>query len=889
MSACMIAPPHLRTLLGAALCWAPVLAAAAGANGSDPSASPRSSSISDGSALASAQVPGARGDDTGFNGLVAPCLFFLAPQSTPASVTPSTPPASTQPLRVASAAPPPSKPAGKSLQRVRRPSRFRITGPITTSSKRLQTGSNGVVTLTGDVDVHMGDHEIQADQATYDRQSNAINVSGKVRYSDPNIKLQGTSGHYDDEGAQFSDAQFQFLKLPGRGSAAEMSMNANNVVTLQRVTYTSCPPPRSDWDLRARLIRLDTDAGRGVGEGAKVDFEGIPIFYLPYISFPLSTARQSGFLFPQLGSSSRDGIIFGVPWYWNIAPNQDATFTPTEYTTRGLNMGVEYRFLTSATDGTLDADYLPHDASYHAERNYLRLVDRLELGDNTRVQTDLESVSDTEYFEDFSIGTQTTSTPFLPRSVAITHRDDIWDLRLEGLGYQTIDETLPIDARPYVEMPRLSAVAAWSPPDLSVLRLGFASEAVDFSRTACMLTSCLMAASSDLADFPLGVGVSGWRLDAQPNLGLDFSGPGYFFRPTATWEFTEYLLHDTSAADPALPATAYSGTYGLYNPYGAYGSYGGGYGGYGSGYGAYAAGIRPGADPDLTLTRNLPIVTIDSGVLLERFAASAGSSVSSVTLEPRLMYTYIPYRDQDDLPLFDTAEPDPNLIELFRPNRYVGLDRIGDANAVTLGVTSELFGSSGTRYLSASLGQSLFLQPPRVSLPGETLSQHTSDLIGEINLTAYRNWNLMLDAAANQEVTRIAEAEVELQYRASGSQVVNVNYQYRHDEYEQIDTSAAWPILARWDLYARSVYSLFDRAPIEDFAGFQYRGDCWGARAVWQRSVTLRNGERDSGFMLQVELTGLSNVGSQVSTFLQQSIRGYSPATGRPGMPLSTP
>ncbi len=212
-----------------------------------------------------------------------------------------------------------------------------------------------------------------------------------MRYDDPTVRLQGASGHYGDEGAQFRDAQFQMLKLPGRGTASDISMSDNNVVTLTRVTYTSCPPPHADWDLRARELRLDTDAGRGVGRGARVDFEGVPILYLPYISFPLSTARQSGFLFPEPGSSSRDGLILGVPWYWNIAPNQDATFTPTEYTTRGLAMGIEYRFLSSATNGQLDTDYLPYDTSYHAERNYLHLVDRLELPANTRVQTDVAS------------------------------------------------------------------------------------------------------------------------------------------------------------------------------------------------------------------------------------------------------------------------------------------------------------------------------------------------------------------------------------------------------------------------------------------------------------------------------------------------------------------
>lgn len=836
----MMSLPRLRTLLGATLCWAPVLMAT-GAQAADGAASIPPPSALPGGGTAPAAAWSGPYFETAL--VVTPCRFSLEPDML---------------LAANAASAPPTRAPGKSVQQLKRPSSFHITGPITTSSDRLQTGSNGIVTLSGNVDVHMGDRELQADQMTYDQRNNAMTVNGQVRYRDPTVRLQGTSGHYGDEGAQFSDAQFQFLKLPGRGSAADIAMDPNNVVTLRRVIYTSCPQQRTDWDLRARELRLDTDAGRGVGRGARVDFEGIPILYLPYISFPLSSQRQSGFLFPQLGSSSRAGIIVGVPWYWNIAPNQDATFTPTVYTSRGVNTGVEYRFLTHDTDGQLNADYMPHDSLYGGEeRSYVRLIDRLELPANARVQTDLENVSDTEYFEDFSVGAQSTSTPFLPRQVAVTLRDQVWDLRAEGLGFQTIDSTLPINERPYVQMPRLSAAALWSPADWPDVKLGFSSEAIDFSRTACLLESCLLATDGALINFPLGVGVSGWRLDVQPTAGLDISGPGYFFRPNAVWELTEYVLHDVqSGAGSAVPPVT--------------------------------GGRCPlDSGTSVNCSRSLPIVTVDSGLLLERSAATGGAN--TVTLEPRAMYTYIPYRNQNDLPLFDTSTPDPNLIELFRPNRYVGLDRIGDANAVTLGVTSELFSSSGRRYLSASLGQSLYLQPPQVSLPGETLGRDSSDLIGEINLTAYRNWNLMMDAAANQAVTRIEQAAIELQYRASGEQVANINYQYRYGLYEQIDTSTAWPITHHLDVYARSVYSLLDRAPIEDFLGFQYRGSCWGMRAVWQRSVTLRNGERDSGFMLQVELTGLSSVGSQVTTFLEQGIRGYSPPGGRPALPLSSP
>jgi LPS-assembly protein len=267
--------------------------------------------------------------------------------------------------------------------------------------------------------------------------------------------------------------------------------------------------------------------------------------------------------------------------------------------------------------------------------------------------------------------------------------------------------------------------------------------------------------------------------------------------------------------------------------------------------------------------------------------------VRYVTLEPRAMYVYIPYRNQDGLPVFDSATPDPNLIELFRPNRYLGLDRIGDENGLTMGLTTQIFDSaSGARYLSATIGQAVYFRQPRVTLPAQALnSLSTSSLIAEIVLSAYKNWNLQVDVASNPSVSGIEQDEVTLQYHPNNQQVANISYRYRSGELEQIDSSVAWPVAQHWDAYARAVYSLFS-APsatpipiaaqsIEDFAGFQYRGACWNIRALWQRSLSTRTGQYSSGVSFQLELTGLSSVGSQVSTFLEQSIRGYSSSPGR--------
>ncbi|HEX4050027.1 MAG TPA: LPS assembly protein LptD [Steroidobacteraceae bacterium] len=839
----MIAPLPLRTLLGVVICCAPLLAAWAA--GERPvSASPEYQ------------------PDGGSSIYEAGCFS----QSDAAA-----------PVLLAQALPAPGSrraPRSGPLQRLRGNRALLPQGPIVypySADHASADNKKGLVTLSGHVDVRMQDREIQADRITYDRNTNDFNIRGNVHFRDSMVQLQGDSGHYGDAGGQFSHAQFQFLGRPGRGSAQDMTLSPTDVVTVRNLLYTSCPRDRTDWDIRAHQLQLDTAANAGIARDAIVDFHGVPIFYLPYLSFPLSDARRSGFLFPNFGTSSRDGVILGAPWYWNIAPNQDATFTPTIYSGRGADAGVEYRFLSDDDSGTFDGNYMPHDWNYGAERSFVRLLDRLNLPDNSRVQADVESVSDDEYFEDFSQGVEATSTAFLPRNVSLTHRDDVFAVSLQTLDFQTIDNTLPSYERPYEETPRLDASANWSPAGLPWLRAGFDSDLVDFSRVSCALPGAAWSGSPGASFlcgqttttrenvtsyFPDGAWVNGWRTNVTPHVGLDLSGPGYFFRPSAAWDFAQYELRDVGA--PVVLTSPGSPPQPLYAP------------------GSAFTGASGDADP----SRNVPIVTVDSGLTFDRLSSDGSRTV---TLQPRVMYVYIPYRDQDQLPLFDTGMPDPNLIELFRPNRYVGEDRIGDANEFTLGLTGELFSTaSGTRYVSATIGQSLYLNTPRVTLPGDQLGTHSSDLIGQVNVAAFHDWNVMLDVASNATVSRLQEVQAELQYRVNGQQVTNFSYQYADGLYQQIDGSTAWPVLPRWDLYARTVYSLMSRSFIEDFAGFQYRGSCWAIRVLYQSSLATRTGERDSGPQVQVELTGLSNVGSQVDTFLQQSIRGYLPvAPGR--------
>jgi LPS-assembly protein len=382
-------------------------------------------------------------------------------------------------------------------------------------------------------------------------------------------------------------------------------------------------------------------------------------------------------------------------------------------------------------------------------------------------------------------------------------------VRAQFQHFQTIDDELPEEDRPYARTPRVLASGDWD-LGLGAIDYGFDAELVNFDRD---------------------IGITGWRLDVAPRVGFDWSAPGFFVRPSAGYRYTQYSLED----------------------------------------------VAPGVDD--SPERSLPFASIDAGLVFERQAGSRGQR--RLTLEPRALYLYTPFRDQTELPLFDTGLPDLNLVQLYRNNRYVGADRVNDANQLAFGLTSRLFdASSGAQYLAVSVGQAYYFEKPRVVLPDETPStRDTSDFIAQVSLTAYKNWNLEAGIQWNPEDTRSERSQFRLQYRPDGGQVVNIGYRAIRDRLEQAEFSTAWPIGKRWNAYGRAVYSMRDSEMLEQFAGFEFRACCFRLRAVARRFISSRTGERDTGIYLQLELNGLPSVGTPADAFLERAIRGYSPGS----------
>ncbi|HEY1889371.1 MAG TPA: LPS-assembly protein LptD [Steroidobacteraceae bacterium] len=719
-------------------------------------------------------------------------------------------------------------------------------GPVSIRSDRM-VGENGVLTLSGHVVVRQGSRTIKGNHVEYNRSNNSLRTQGGIDYTDPVAHITGSGGSYSPiTGAQIESASFSLMQRSARGAAREMQLSPQGMMRLAHVTFTTCPVNDQSWVLRAKKIVLDTKKKVGTGRDAQIDFKGVPVLYLPWVSFPLGNVRKSGFLFPVLGDSSTSGAEISVPYYWNIAPNADFTFQPTEYSRRGPDVGGDVRYLSQQEHGELTWDYLPDDAVYHSNRSRVKLVNITDLPDGLRLTLDGENVSDTQYFEDFSTGPEGTSTPFLDRSAILSYRDLHWNIAGMAEQYQTIDSTLALDQRPYARVPDLtiSSDYGWGPGAL--VSYGFDSEAVDFQRST---------------------GVTGWRLDLYPRTSLNFVGPGYFLRPSVGYRATQYQLSNTVPGEPAKPSRA------------------------------------------------LPIASLDTGLELERAAGSHDQR--TVTLEPRAMYLYVPYRDQSQLPVFDTAVPDLDPVELFRTNRYVGTDRVGDANQVSLGVTTRLLNAiDGRQYLTATFGQEFYFTTPRVTLPTEVQrTDRRSDLVAQLALTAFQNWSADGALQWDPQTSQSQRGEIEIQYRPAPDRVVNLGYRFERGILEeaavatgyyppqttgspplcgtpvtpscnvsQVELSSAWPVAKSWDIFAREVYSLADHGALESFAGFQYRACCWSVRLGARRYVgarpltsTARTGAQDTGIWLQLELTGLASVGSASDTSLIEAIPGYTP------------
>lgn len=659
--------------------------------------------------------------------------------------------------------------------------------------------------LTGNVEAIRGNQQLRAQQIQYLEQEGLIKARGGVTFDDEDLYISGPEAELSliDDSAQFVGADFRYAPRHGRGEADLVYRKSKEVVELEEASYTTCNPGKDDWLIRADSLTLDRESGDGTAHNVLLQFQKVPLFYSPWLRFPIDDRRKSGFLAPTIGTTSTSGTEIIVPYYWNMAPNRDAIISPRILFERGLQLLSEFRYLYPTNRGNLDLEYI-RDQKALENRYFVSFKDKSNILPQLTGKINYNRASDTNYFEDFGNSLSQTSITHLRQQAEVTYADNFWSLLTRVQNFQTIDEDIPPLNRPYERLPQLLFRARL--PDLTAgLDTSIRTEWVRFDRDA---------------------GVTGDRLTTFLALNWPFVTPGFFAKPTVSVQLTAYNLRNVQDGAEDMP------------------------------------------------TRGLPIADFDTGLIFER---SLRDNTLIQTLEPRLYYLYVPFRDQSDIPVFDSATLDFNMSQLFRTNRFSGGDRIGDANQLSVGLTSRLVDAQeGHEILNASVGQIYYFEDRRVTLPGQPVeTADSSDLITELNLRVMENWYLRGLGIYDLNENEPERASANFRFKDQDNRVINLGYSFRRNDLDQTDVAFAWPFGERWHVLGRWNYDLNNDRDLEFLGGIEYESCCWRARFVARRFISNADGEFNNTFMAQLELKGLAKLGSSLDRVLESGILGY--------------
>lgn len=685
--------------------------------------------------------------------------------------------------------------------------------PLEFTATQGQSSPDGAL-LQGDVVAVRGSQRLSASQVQLDRATSRADAEGGVEYGDPRIAVrsQRASVDLDDESGEFEEADYYLPERNAQGSAGRVQISGQlRQARLEDVTYSTCSRGDEFWQLRSGQIDLDQETGRGSARNLTLAMGGVPVMYFPYLSFPITDERQSGFLAPTIGQDEISGLDLRVPYYWNIAPNMDATIAPRILSKRGLQLGVEYRFMFPGHQGEIDGEYLFSDRIANRDRYAVNV--RHQSAPLPGLYTDLafQYVSDDDYIDDLNNFVDLLSPSALERHFTIGYQSQNWYTLARVQDFQTIDpEIFGADNEPYNRLPQVVFGGNWGGGPYG-LRYEFLGEIVNFD-------------NNDR--------VTGLRLDLQPTLSLPLERPEGFLRPRLSYRYTTYQLRDTEPDQKNSP------------------------------------------------TRGVPIVSVDSGLFFERPVDWEWLGSGLQTLEPRLFYLYVPDRDQQNIPLFDTTEVDRSYAWLFLENRFTGGDRVGDANQLTAAVTTRLLNTdSGQERLRASVGQIYYFEDQEVALQNiRPDTDKTSLIIGEAFWRINERLDLRGTVQWDPRPNDLERSTVDLRYRHDPGKLLNVSYRSSDTEdLEQLDISFLWSLGDRWRTVGRWNYSLEAERNLDLFAGVEYNDCCWALRMLARQRRSNPDADTENAVYLELELKGLAGVGQDIDGLLEDTIPGYLP------------
>ncbi|WPS58960.1 LPS assembly protein LptD [Aeromonas dhakensis] len=723
--------------------------------------------------------------------------------------------------------------------------------PVEVDADRLEAKQGGTAVYQGDVKVRQGVRKFDSDYAELDQKSRDVIAIGNIYYNDGQITVTSDKtlkSNLDTKNSELEEGKYQVHGSPVRGSADRVTMTNNNQnITLEGAQYTTCPPGQELWTLKAGSIDIDQTEVFGEAWNASLWLYDYPVFYFPYINFPIKDERKTGLLYPGYTQSSKNGMDITQPFYWNIAPNYDATITSRFMDRRGLMEQVQFRYMPDpAHVGSLYFENLANDKQYDETpslnqamsdgHRYLLNANHTSLfADNAmRVSLDYTKVRDRDYnyFNDFSpkVGTQVENQ--LQQSLMAGYFQPNWNINTEVRTYQIL---LASAQQPHELMPRIDhnyyQQGSW-------YDLAWNTEITKFG-----YNNAQAIAQNQ------GGAYTGTRVYTAPTLTMPLiNEAGYYLDSQYKLMYTRY--------DQEVPDNMSQTFVSRFTPAGANGV-------------TLDEGI---------ITRTLPSFRLKGGMTFERNQNWFGGDANQ-TLEPEFQYLYVPYKDQDNIGVYDSTTMRQDYYSLFSDRRYAGLDRISDSNRISIGLTSRVYDEIGDERIRLAVAQAFDFVAPRVKLyPSETLTTNTrSPLSFEGDAKINEQWFAHAGAQYDMDQSRLSSANSALEYRHE-KLISQLNHRFVRDanydlenrgqvtDLNQIGLLLTTPLNDQWHLYGGYYQELNQSVKSDRKVGLKYDSCCWSINfnLEWVNTpdnVTLRpTSERSLG--IQFEMKGLGSVGT---------------------------
>ena len=679
--------------------------------------------------------------------------------------------------------------------------------------------------VEGNAVFRRGDTVIRADRLQYYQPDDQVKATGNVLINRAGNTFEGPAMEIkvDAMDGFFTQPRYRFLANEAYGNAERVDFLDEKRTVIRNGNLTTCqrkpgPSWMPDWLFRANVLRIDSEDEIGQAENAQLSFKGVTFLALPSMSFPLSDKRKSGVLPPTYVVDSVSGTEVKVPYYWNIAPNRDATLAPTVMSKRGVDYGGTFRYLEPNYFGTLRANFMPGDRLRDSDRwgigyQHTGVIQTgLPSVGNLGLNLNLNRVSDDNYWRDFPRGTTGLTSRLLASDASLVWAKGPFSSSLRTLKWQTLQDVDSPIRPPYDMLPQIKARYA-----------RFDVGGLDFS------------VDGDYTQFE-----ANRLLTLQPNsqrnvvlmqVSRPWLSPAGFITPKVQMHATTYQFDG------------------------------------------------PLATGDNTASRAVPTFSLDSGLVFERDSAYLGRNFRQ-TLEPRLFYVNTPFRNQSNLPNYDSGANDFNFASIWSENSFGGNDRIADSNLLTAGVSTRLLNPvNGAEAARFGLAQRYRFADQNVTLPGGVPIKETfSDILAGAAFNVDERWRFDSTVQYNPTTQNSTRATVGARYNPGKYRVLNLAYRFQRDISELVDVGWQWPLnnlwgdmgqnlgdgrgqgAGRWYSVGRLNYSTKDAKLVDAIVGFEYDAGCWLGRVVLERLQTglVSSNQR---IMFQLEFVGFSRIG----------------------------